>query len=55
MARPKKADSIDLTQPHDLTVGLLERLTCPAGKTQAFLRDAESPGLRVRVRAGGPG
>lgn len=53
MARPKKTDSVDLTRAHDLTVGLLERLTCPAGKTQAFLRDAESPGLRVRVTAAG--
>lgn len=53
MARPKKTDSIDLTQPHDLTAGLLERLTCPAGKAQAFLRDAESPGLRVRVTTSG--
>ncbi len=53
MARPKKTDGVDLTRPHDLTAGLLERLTCPAGKTQAFLRDAESPGLRVRVTTSG--
>lgn len=51
MARPKKTDSIDLSQAHDLTAGLIDRLECPPGKTQAFLRDAVSPGLRVRVTA----
>ena len=30
-----------------------ERLTCPAGKQQAFMRDSEAPGLRVRVTAAG--
>jgi integrase len=53
MARPKKTDSIDLTQAHDLTAGLLERLICPGDKAQAFLRDAQSPGLRVRVTTAG--
>jgi integrase len=53
MARPRKTDSVDLTQAHDLTVGLIERLACPQGKTQAFLRDAVSPGLRVRVTTAG--
>lgn len=51
MARPRKSDSIDLTQAHELTAGLIDRLTCPKGKTQAFLRDSVSPGLRVRVTA----
>lgn len=50
MARPKKSDSIDLTQAHDLTDGLIERLTCRTdAKAQAFLRDSKAPGLRVRV------
>lgn len=53
MARPRKSDAPDLTQSHDLTVGAIERLSCPAGKSQAFLRDAVSPGLRVRVTAAG--
>ncbi len=53
MARPKKTDAIDLAQAHDLTAGLIERLTCPEGKNQGFLRDAQSPGLRVRVTASG--
>jgi len=50
MARPKKSDSIDLTQAQDLTAGLIERLTCRTDiKAQAFLRDSKAPGLRVRV------
>lgn len=49
MPRPRKTDAPDLSTPHSLTVGLIERLTCPTGKTQAFLRDAETPGLQVRV------
>lgn len=53
MARPKKSDVPDLTQAHELTAGMVERLICPAGKAQAFLRDAKSPGLRVRVTASG--
>ena len=52
MARPRKDDAPDLRESHDLTAGLIERLTCPAGKTQAFMRDAKAPGLRVRVTAG---
>jgi len=53
MARPRKSDAPDLTQAADLTFGLIERLACPAGKAQAFLRDAKAPGLRVRVTAAG--
>jgi integrase len=50
MARPKKSDSIDLTQAQELTAGLIERLTCRTDiKAQAFLRDSKAPGLRVRV------
>jgi len=53
MARPKKSDVIDLAQAHDLTDGLIERLTCPADKQQAFMRDSDTKGLRVRVTAAG--
>lgn len=53
MARPRKTEAIDLTLAHDLTMGLLDRLVCPEGKKQAFLRDAQSPGLRVRVTSAG--
>lgn len=49
MARPRKTEAPDLAQPVNLTVGTIERLTCPPGKAQAFLRDAEGNGLRVRV------
>jgi integrase len=51
MARPKKADTPDLGEAQDLTAGLIERLTCPPGKTQVFLRDTKAPGLRVRATA----
>lgn len=50
MARPKKDAPLDLTQRVTLTVGAIERLTCRTDvKAQAFLRDSEVPGLRVRV------
>ncbi len=50
MARPKKTDTLDLTQAIELTAGAIERLTCRTDiKTQAFLRDTKAPGLRVRV------
>lgn len=53
MARPRTDQAPDLAQSIDLTAGVIERLTCPPGKVQAFLRDSKSPGLRVRVTAGG--
>ncbi len=53
MPRPKKSDAPDLSQAHELTAGAIERLICPAGKQQAFLRDSKAPGLRVRVTASG--
>src|SRR3989338_6622115 len=53
MARPRKTDAVDLDMAHDLSAGLIERLKCPEGKAQAFLRDTQSPGLRVRVTAAG--
>lgn len=54
MARPKKTDPVNLAERVNLTSGLIERLTCPVdGKAQAFLRDSEVPGLRVRVTSTG--
>ena len=53
MARPSKSTPLDLTQTHDLTLGTIERLTCPEGKPQAFLRDSKAPALRVRVTPAG--
>ena len=53
MARPKKTDAPDIAERINLTAGAIERLTCPAGKQQAFMRDSEAPGLRVRVTAAG--
>lgn len=53
MARKPKDEAPDLAEAHDLTAGLIERLACPPGKGQAFLRDKKSPGLRVRVTANG--
>ncbi len=53
MARRRKDAPVELTDRHDLTAGLIDALACPGGKTQAFLRDTEAPGLRVRVTAAG--
>jgi integrase len=53
MARPKKDRAPDLAQACELTAGAIERLICPTGKTQAFLRDTTAPALRVRVTAAG--
>jgi integrase len=53
MARTSKTAPLDLTRTQDLTIGTIDRLTCPNGKTQAFLRDGKAPGLRVRVTANG--
>ena len=50
MARPKRDAEIDLSRSHELTAGLIERLTCRTDKkAQAFLRDTKAPSLRVRV------
>ena len=49
MARPRKDDAPDLSKSLELTAGAIDRLTCPAGKTQVFLRDTKAPGLRVRA------
>ena len=53
MARPKKDQAPDLAQACELTAGAIERVACPPGKTQAFLRDLKAPALRVRVTAAG--
>lgn len=53
MARRKADAPIDLAQAHALTAGLIAGLRCPEGKEQAFLRDSETKGLRVRVTAAG--
>lgn len=53
MARPRKTDAPNLSERVNLTAGAIERLTCPFGKQQAFMRDSEAPGLRVRVTAAG--
>lgn len=53
MARPKNDAAVDLSEARELTTGVIERLQCPPGKTQAFLRDRKSPSLRVRVTASG--
>lgn len=37
----------------NLTVGRINELVCPAGKSQAFLRDLKSPWLAVRITANG--
>ena len=53
MARPRKTDLPDMAAPCNLTAGVIERLACPPGKDQAFLRDADGNGLRVRVSPAG--
>ena len=53
MARRKKDAPIELADSHELSFGLIDALVCPPGKMQAFLRDRKTPGLRVRVTAGG--
>lgn len=53
MGRPRKNDAPDLSERVNLTLGSIERLRCPEGKQQAFMRDTAAPGLRVRVTAAG--
>ena len=53
MARPKKTDTPNLAERVNITAGAIERLHCPPEKQQAFMRDSEVPGLRVRVTAAG--
>jgi len=53
MTRAPKNEPVELSIPHKLTKGLITRLACPPNMDQAFLRDADSPGLKVRVTASG--
>lgn len=53
MPRTNKNVPLDLTRTHELSVGLIDRLVCPAGKGQVFLRAASVDGLRVRCTANG--
>ena len=53
MARSRKDAPIDLSVTHELSVGLIERLTCPPGVPKAFLRDKNVTGLKVRVTSNG--
>ncbi len=53
MARRRKDAPIELAQAYALTTGLIDAIKCPEGKAQAFLRDADTRGLRVRVTAAG--
>lgn len=53
MARPARHAHIDYAAVHSLTNGLLERATCPPGSTAVLLKDAEKPGLRLRVTPAG--
>lgn len=53
MARPRNDRAPDLAQAIDITSGAIERLKCPEGKQQAFLRDSKAPALRVRVTQAG--
>jgi integrase len=54
VARPSKNQAPDLGAAHDLSAGLIERLSCPEGKRQVFLRDTQVPGLRVRATPASP-
>ena len=53
MARPKNSATVELGKAVDLTAGMIERMGCPAGKSQVFLRDAKAPGLAVRMTSAG--
>jgi len=53
MARTPKATAPDLSKLQRLTLDSIERLHCPDGKQQAFMRCSEVSGLQVRVTAKG--
>lgn len=53
MARPSKNQPVALGERVSITASVIERLTCPPGKEQAFLRDSLAPGLCVRVSVQG--
>lgn len=45
--------SAQSTNRVNFTRGRVERFACPAGKAEAFLWDAKTPGLGIRARQGG--
>jgi len=49
MGRRSKTEAPDTSAAIELTMGVIERLTCPEGKSQVFLRDTKAPGLRIRA------
>lgn len=49
MSRPSRSAPVDASAPIALTASVIERFQLPPGSTQAFLRDALVPGLKVRV------
>jgi integrase len=53
MARTPKATAPDLSRLQRLTIDSIDRLRCPDGKQQAFMRCSEVNGLQVRVTAKG--
>ena len=53
MARPARNALINYATTHNLTNGLLERATCPPGAAEVLLKDAEKPGLRLRITQAG--
>ena len=53
MARTPKATAPDLSRLQRLTIDSIDRLRCPDGKQQAFMRCGEVNGLQVRVTAKG--
>lgn len=53
MARTPKVKAPDLSKPQRFSIDSIERLHCPDGKSQAFMRCAEVKGLQVRVTAAG--
>jgi hypothetical protein len=48
MARPRQDAEIALSEAQELTAGLIDRLTCPPGKQQAFMRDSKVDFTRFR-------
>ena len=53
MARTPKATAPDLSRLQRLTMDSIDRLRCPDGKQQAFMRCGEVNGLQVRVTSKG--
>ena len=49
MARPSKSGTINYSETHDLTHGLLQRASCPNDKSFVLVKDREKRGLRLRV------